>query len=80
MTIVLMFAADQVPRHTRSMLQGHPFEIFDPGATYTTPTVFLYDMYGPYQEHIKQHLDHGHRVIYDAKNEHYVNPGKQWVL
>ena len=28
MSIVLMFAADQVPRHTRYMLQGYPFEIF----------------------------------------------------
>jgi hypothetical protein len=80
MSIVLMFAADQVPRHTRYMLQGYPFEIFDPDLTYRDSTVFLYDMYGPYQEYIKQHLEQGHRVIYDAKNEHYVNPSKQWVL
>ena len=80
MTIVLMFNEDQVPRHTRSMLQRHPFEIFNPDLIYSAPTTFLYDMYGPYQEYIKQHLVQGHRVIYDAKNEHYVNPGKQWVL
>ena len=80
MSIVLMFAADQVPRHTRYMLQGYPFEIFDPDLTYRDSTVFLYDMYGPYQEYIKKHLDQGHRVIYDAKNEHYVNPSKRWVL
>ena len=80
MSIVLMFAADQVPRHTRYMLQGYPFEIFDPDLTYRDSTVFLYDMYGPYQEYIKKHLDQGYRVIYDAKNEHYVNPSKRWVL
>ena len=80
MTIVLMFYVGQVPRHTQSMLQGHPFEIFNPDSAYSVPTVFLYDMYGPYQDHIKQHLEQGHRVIYDAKNEHYVNPSKQWVL
>jgi len=80
MSIVLMFAADQVPRHTRYMLQGYPFEIFDPDLTYRDSTVFLYNMYGPYQEYIKKHLDQGHRVIYDAKNEHYVNPSKRWVL
>ena len=80
MSIVLMFAADQVPRHTRYMLQGYPFEIFNPDLTYRDSTVFLYDMYGPYQEYIKKHLAQGHRVIYDAKNEHYVNPSKRWVL
>jgi len=80
MSIVLMFAADQVPRHTRYMLQGYPFEIFDPDLTYRDSTVFLYNMYGPYQEYIKKHLAQGYRVIYDAKNEHYVNPDKRWVL
>jgi hypothetical protein len=80
MNIVLMFAADQVPRHTRYMLQGYPFEIFDPDSIYLSTTVFLYDMYGPYQDYVKQHLDQGHRVIYDSKNEHYVNPSKNWVL
>lgn len=80
MSIILMFSADQIPRHTRYMLQGYPFEIFDPDASYQQPTVFLYDMYGPYQDCIKRHLDQGHKIIYDAKNEHYVNPGKQWVL
>ena len=80
MNIVLMFSADEVPKYTRHMLQGYPFEIFDPESTYSQPTAFLYDMYGPYQDFIKQHLEQGHKVIYDAKNEHYVNPGKHWVL
>lgn len=80
MSIVLMFAADQVPRHTRYMLQGYPFDIFNSDLTYRDSTVFLYDMYGPYQEYIKKHLYQGYRVIYDAKNEHYVNPSKRWVL
>ena len=62
------------------MLQGYQFEIFDPRVTYTHSTTFLYDMYGPYQEYIKQHLDQGYRVIYDAKNEHYIHPEKHWVL
>lgn len=80
MTVVLMFPDNLMPWHTQVMLQGCPFEIFDPGIKYSTPTVFLYNMYGPYQEYIKQHLDQGHRVIYDSKNEHYVNPSKRWVL
>ena len=53
MNIVLMFLTDEVPRFTKYMLQGYPFDIFDPAATYTQPTTFLYDMYGPYQEYIK---------------------------
>jgi len=80
MNIVLMFAANRVPRHTRFMLQGHPFETFDSSLHYPQSTVFLYDMYGPNQEYIKQHLDQGYRVIYDAKNEHYIHPEKHWVL
>ena len=80
MNILLMFSADQVPRHTRYMLQDHAVETFNADAVYPNSTVFLYDMYGPYQEYIKQHLDHGYKIIYDAKNEHYVNPSKRWVL
>lgn len=80
MTVVLMFPDNLMPWHTQYMLKGCPFEIFNPDIKYPIPTVFLYNMYGPYQEYIKQHLDQGHRVIYDAKNEHYVNPDKHWVL
>jgi hypothetical protein len=36
--------------------------------------VFYYDLYGGYQELLSRHLEEGFRIIYDAKNEHYL-PG-----
>lgn len=55
-------------------------EYFVPDTVYSTDTAFYYDMYGPCQEYILPQLAAGHKIIYDAKNEHYLNPDKQWVL
>jgi hypothetical protein len=55
-------------------------EYFVPGTEYGRDTVFYYDMYGPFQELIPQQLTSGYKIIYDAKNEHYLSPGKNWVL
>ena len=49
------------------------FEFFDPAVTYPADTVFYYDMYGPGIRHIVKHLEQGYRVIFDAKNEHYIH-------
>jgi hypothetical protein len=62
------------------LLQECPIEYFDPTTTYSTDTVFYYDMYGPCHEHIVQQLAQGQRVIFDAKNEHYVHDHRQWVM
>jgi hypothetical protein len=55
-------------------------EYFVPGRSYSTDTVFYYDLYGPFQDHVVPQLTAGHRVIYDAKNEHYLNPDRLWIL
>lgn len=47
-------------------------EFFDPAVKYPADTVFYYDMYGPGHQHIVTHLEQGYRVIFDAKNEHYI--------
>jgi len=36
-------------------------------------------MYGPNHEHIMHQLAQGQRVIFDAKNEHYIHDYRQWV-
>jgi hypothetical protein len=59
---------------------GTTFEFFDPGLKYPADTVFYYDMYGPGHEHIVTHLEQGYRVIFDAKNEHYIQHYMLWVL
>jgi len=56
------------------------FEFFDPEIKYPANTVFYYDMYGPGHEHIVTHLEQGYRVIFDAKNEHYIQYHMLWVL
>lgn len=55
------------------MPEGTEIEFFDPEIQYPQDTVFYYDMYGPRQSQIITHLQQGYRVIFDAKNEHYVH-------
>lgn len=63
------------------MPAGYPVELFDPSKTYPADTVFLHDMYGySWEELILEQLARGYRVVYDAKNEHFVHHDKQWVL
>jgi len=49
------------------------FEFFDPAVTYPADTVFYYNMYGPGHEHMVRHLEQGYRIIFDAKDEHYIH-------
>ena len=80
-TIVYMFTEQQAPLWFKSAWpENYPIEYFDPDKQYSTGTVFYYDMYGPFQEHINGHLSQGYKVIYDAKNEHYMHHEKSWVL
>jgi hypothetical protein len=57
-----------------------PKKLYNPEQHYSQDTVFYYDMYGAYQDTLVTKLHQGHRVIYDAKNEHYIHYDKQWVL
>lgn len=59
---------------------NYPKSIYDPTKNYAPHTVFYYDLYGAYHDTMIEKLQHGHRVIFDAKNEHYVHFNKQWVL
>ena len=54
--------------------------VYNPDRHYGLDTVFYYDMYGSYHDTIPTKLQQGHRVIYDAKNEHYLHLDKQWVV
>lgn len=58
----------------------YPKSIYDPTRQYKPQTVFYYDLYGGYHDTIIEKLKQGHRVVFDAKNEHYVHFNKQWVL
>lgn len=79
--LVYMYTSGTAPHWFRPAWSDQiEIEYFDVNTTYSTDTVFYYDMYGPLQEHIKPQLAAGHKIIYDAKNEHYLNPSKDWVL
>ena len=79
--IVYMFLPDSAPHWFRPALPQHyPVEYWNPGTTYTADTVFYYDMYGPYHDTILTHLDRGHKIVFDAKNEHYVHFHRRWVM
>jgi len=63
-----------------AMPDNYPVEYWQPDAIYSMDTVFYYDMYGPYHDHIETHLQQGHRVVFDAKNEHYIHEHRRWIL
>jgi hypothetical protein len=79
--IVYMYQQWEAPHWFRpAMPDDYPVEYWQPDAIYSTDTVFYYDMHGPYHDTIQPHLDRGHRIVFDAKNEHYLIPDKKWVL
>lgn len=53
--------------------QGYPVEYFNPKRKYTTDVAFYYDMYGPWHDRMLEQLERGHKIIYDANNEHYLH-------
>lgn len=79
--IVYMYQAGEAPHWFRPSLPAdYPVSYWEPNTVYPSNTVFYYDMYGPYHDTILPHLQQGHRVIFDAKNEHYVHFHRQWVM
>lgn len=77
-----MLAPDSAPIHKLRMIlpDNYPIELFDPQAQYAADTVFYYDMYGGFHNHIPAQLAQGHKIVFDAKNEHYVHSHFLWVL
>jgi hypothetical protein len=73
--LVFVYHPNGAPQENMRMIvpAGMLFEFFDPAITYPTDTVFYYDMYGPHHHMISTHLQQGYRVIFDAKNEHYIH-------
>jgi hypothetical protein len=69
-----------VPSQTEQLGLSETIRYFDPAETYADSTVFYYDMYGPHHDMIPQHLAQGHRVIFDAKNEHYIHFTLHWIF
>lgn len=80
--IVFMWQPDHVPISKLRMILPADLNIvlWDPQAHYSSDTVFYYDMYGGFHDHIPEQLSRGHRVVFDAKNEHYVHSHLLWVL
>lgn len=79
--IVYMWLPDNAPHWFREALpENYPMEIYDPTKQYDLDTVFYYDMYGYYRETIETYLARGHRVIFDTKNEHYIQYRFHWIF
>ena len=76
-----MWLPDQAPYWFREALpENYPMEIYNPTTEYDLDTVFYYDMYGYYRETLATYLARGHRVILDAKNEHYIPFRFHWIF
>lgn len=73
--LVLMWANPQeIPRDQEELFPV-PTKLFDPKQQYAPNTVFVYDHYSSRQltgQYLKTHLEQGYRVIYDYKNEHWI--------
>ncbi len=79
--IIYMYPSQESPIWFRTAWPEHyPVGYYEWDKKYAPGTVFYYDMYGPFQELIPQHLAQGHKVIYDAKNESFIHNEKQWVM
>jgi len=79
--LVYMWLPHHAPEWFREALpENYPMEIYDPEKQYDLDTVFYYDLYGYYRETIKTYLDRGHRVVLDAKNEHYIQYRLHWIF
>jgi len=79
--LVYMWLPDQAPYWFREALpENYPMEIYNPTTEYDLDTVFYYDMYGYYRETLATYLARGHRVILDAKNEHYIPFRFHWMF
>lgn len=80
--LVFVYDPRGAPQEKMRMIvpEGMQFEFFDHKRTYPADTVFYYDMYGPGHERIRGQLAAGYRVIFDAKNEHYIHAGMFHVL
>lgn len=79
--IVYMYPQDQAPHWFRpAMPEDCDIEYWDSNKHYDSNTVFYYDLYGPNHEYISQHLSRGQQVIFDAKNEHYIQFSNHWVF
>jgi hypothetical protein len=80
--LVFVYHPNGAPQENMRMIvpADMSFEFFDPAITYPLDTVFYYDMYGPHHHMISTHLQQGYRVIFDAKNEHYIHFNMHSVL
>ena len=79
--LVHMWPANQAPEWFRRALpENYPMEIYDPAKEYDLDTVFYYDIYGPYHNTMATYLERGHRVVYDAMNEHYIQWRYHWIF
>lgn len=80
--LVFVYDPHGAPQENMRMIvpEGMKFEFFSDKLTYPADTVFYYDMYGPGHERIRDQLAAGYRVIFDAKNEHYIHAGMFPIL
>jgi hypothetical protein len=79
--LVHMWLPHQAPEWFRRALpENYPMEIYDPEKDYDLDTVFYYDLHGDYRETIATYLERGHRVVLDAKNEHYIQFHFHWAF
>ena len=79
--IVYMFLQHQAPHWFRpAMPADQPVEFWQSDHVYDSDVVFYYDMYGPFHENIPQQLAQGHRIVFDAKNEHYMHYTLHWIF
>lgn len=79
--LVHMWLPHHAPEWFRKALpDNYPMEIYDPEKEYDLDTVFYYEMYGYYDETMATYLERGHRLIFDAKNEHYIQYHRHWIF
>lgn len=72
---------NRVPQWFSLLFAGHDFEVYNPDTDYNAKhTVFYHNLYSDCENLLHQQLAQGCRIIYDAKNEHYIPPTQAKVI
>ena len=79
--LVFMYQPDIVPNWINWYFPADcPKSLYNPERHYQDDVVFYYELYGSYHDTLIDKFAQGHRIIFDAKNEHYIQYEKQWIV
>ena len=72
--LIWMMEQDNCPSWVGQHFAQRDWALWQPDCVYDDREVFIHHMYGRHRDKITDQLARGHRVVYDARNEHFLMP------